>query len=70
MFYAHLLMILRRTDEAVYQAQMGLELDPSRPLVLGLYGVVMISERDYQSAIEHYNRQFEELDRTITRLLS
>ena len=53
MFYAHLLMILHRSDEAVYQAQLGLELDPLRPLVLGLYGVVMTSERDYQSAIEH-----------------
>ncbi len=35
MYYAHLLMILRRSDEAVYHAKLGLELDPMKPLVLG-----------------------------------
>lgn len=42
MYYAHLLMILRRVDEANQQADKGLELDPMKPLVLGLYGVVLL----------------------------
>lgn len=54
LYYAHLLMILRRTDEAVHQANLGLKLDPLKPLVLGLYGVVMMNEGEYQSAILHF----------------
>jgi tetratricopeptide (TPR) repeat protein len=56
MYYSHMLMCLRRFDEAVDQAHLGLELDPARPLVLGLYGVVMKSQGDYQSAIEHFKK--------------
>jgi TolB-like protein len=51
MYYAHLLMILRRSDEAVYHAQLGLKLNPLSPLVMGLYAVVMKSIGDHQSAI-------------------
>jgi len=50
--YAHLLMILRRNDEAVYQANLGLALDPLKPIILGLYGMVMSNEGDYQSSIQ------------------
>ena len=52
-YYAHFLMIMKRTDEALYQANLALELDPLRPLVLGLYSVVMNYTGDYQSAITH-----------------
>ena len=51
MFYAHLLMILHRSDEAIHQANQALKLDPLRPFLLGLYGVVMNSVGDHQSAI-------------------
>lgn len=51
-FYAHLLMILRRMDEARYQANLALELDPEQPLVLGLYGQVMWRLEDWQSMID------------------
>jgi len=51
-YYAHLLMILGRMDEAVYQAEMALALDPLRPLVLGLYGRVMIRKGDIQAAMK------------------
>ena len=51
-YYAHLLMILRRTDEAVQQANIGLKLDPSKPIVLGLYSVVMAHMGDYESSID------------------
>jgi tetratricopeptide (TPR) repeat protein len=50
-YYAHLLMILRRSDEAVHQANLALALDPLRPLVLGLYGVVMNFAGEHQSAL-------------------
>jgi len=56
LYYSHLLMILRRSQESVQQAKLGLELDPLRPLVLSLYGVVMVNEGDYQSAIQHFEK--------------
>ena len=56
LYYAHLLMILRRSDEAVQQANLGLELDPLRPLVLILFGVVMSNEGNIQSAILHFEK--------------
>jgi len=56
LYYAHLLMILRRSDEALYQANLGLELDPLKPLVLGLYGVVMRNENNDESAILHFEK--------------
>jgi len=52
-FYAHLLMILRRPDEALYHADLALELDPLEPFVLGLYAVVMREAGNYHSAIQH-----------------
>jgi len=56
LYYAHLLMILRRSEEAVHQANLGLELDPLKPLVLSLYGVVMRNEGEYQSSILHFEK--------------
>jgi tetratricopeptide (TPR) repeat protein len=56
MYYAHLLMILRRPDEAMQQASLGLKLDPLKPLVLGLYGVVMNMNGEYESAIEYFEK--------------
>jgi len=40
-FYAHLLMFLRRTDEALYEGKLSMELDPEDPFTLGLYVVVL-----------------------------
>ncbi len=51
LYYAHLLMILRRNDEAVRMAEIGLELDPLKPLVLGLYGVVMAGTKNYPEGV-------------------
>jgi len=56
MYYSHLLMILRRHDQAVIQAQLGLELSPMEPNVLSLYAAVMLDVGDYQSAIEHFEK--------------
>jgi len=51
MFYAHLLVILQRPDEAMHQANLALKLDPQRPFILVLGGTVMESTGDIQSAI-------------------
>lgn len=57
MYYAHLLMILRRTEDANQQAKTGLKLDPMKPLVLGLYGVVMQENNgDSKGAIEAFQK--------------
>jgi len=57
MYYAHLLMILRRTDEANQQANIGLNLDPMKPLVLGLYGVILkYNNDDDQGAIKAFEK--------------
>ncbi len=57
MYYAHLLMILRRTDEANEQARIGLQLDPMKPLVLGLYGVVARNNNnDMQGARQAFEK--------------
>jgi tetratricopeptide (TPR) repeat protein len=50
-YYAHLLLILRRSDEAIYQANLALALDPLRPLVLGLYAYVIYRTGDYKAAM-------------------
>ena len=54
MFYAHLLNILHRPEEAKYQAELAFNLDPHRPFILGLYGALMKQMGDYQSAINYY----------------
>jgi adenylate cyclase len=52
MFYAHLLTILRHTDEALEQAALAAEIDPKRPLILGLQAVVLIEAGQYKKALE------------------
>ena len=56
LYYAHLLIILQRPEEAIEQVNLGLELDPRRLLVLGLAGMVMSHMGDYQSAILHLEK--------------
>ena len=55
MFYAHLLVILNRNDEAVYQANLALKLDPLRPFILGL-GAVILGEGNEQIAIQYLKK--------------
>jgi adenylate cyclase len=52
-YYAHLLMTLRRTDEALSQGKIAIDLDPLNPLVQALYAVVFIAAEDYKSALAH-----------------
>ncbi len=64
-FYAHLLMILHRSDEALEQAKLALELDPMRPLILGLYGEVMMHLGYYQEAITQAKKAISIEDHSI-----
>jgi len=50
-YYAHLLMILNRYDEALFHSQMAVELDPMNPLVLTLSAVVDLNCGDAQLAL-------------------
>jgi TolB-like protein/Tfp pilus assembly protein PilF len=50
-FYGHLLLILRRTDEATMQMQRALELDPLNGLLHALYAVVLVGARRDDDAI-------------------
>jgi len=49
--YANFLMIMLRKEEALYQANLALELDPMKPLLLGLYASISNYYEDYQYAI-------------------
>jgi tetratricopeptide (TPR) repeat protein len=51
-YYAHLLMILQRTDESVSQGKRAVELDPMNPLIQALYGVVLSSAGDWEGALK------------------
>ena len=50
-FYSHLLMILGRKDEALYQGEQAYKLDPYRSFVLGLYGAVLTWAKEYEKSI-------------------
>ncbi len=51
-FYAHLLCILQRYDEALPQAQLALELDPLNPNMKLWASVVLMAVDDFKSALE------------------
>jgi len=53
MFYAHLLMILQRSDEALNQGQLAVDLDPFNVLILALYADVLRGTGDFQRAISY-----------------
>ena len=56
MYYAHFLMCMRRSEEGLQQANLGLDLDPLKPLVLGLYGIVMNMNGEDESAIQYFEK--------------
>jgi TolB-like protein/Tfp pilus assembly protein PilF len=55
-YYAHLLMILQRMDEAMIQAKLALELEPADPLVLTLYATVLKGAGKFQSSLEYVEK--------------
>jgi len=52
-YYAHLLDILQRFDEALIQGELAVELDPLNPLILALYSGVLRSAGQFQKALEY-----------------
>mgnify|MGYP001827608992 FL=1 len=52
-YYAHLLICLRRPDEALTQGKLAVELDPLNPFILGLYSGVLRSSGQFQEALEY-----------------
>ena len=55
-FYAHLLNILHRSDEAIYHANLALKLEPQEAMVLALYSALMGHMGDYQSSIDYADK--------------
>jgi TolB-like protein/Tfp pilus assembly protein PilF len=55
-YYAHLLTILQRNDEAVIQAELAVELDPLNPLVLGLHAVVLGASHMWEEALPYLQK--------------
>ena len=67
-YYAHLLTILRRTDEALLHAKIAQELDPLNPLLLGLYAVVLIDAGECETALAQIEKGLSiEPDHFFTR---
>ncbi len=52
--YSHLLMIMRRPEEAMAQIERALELDPFNSFFQGMYGVDLIFVRRYDDAIVQF----------------
>jgi tetratricopeptide (TPR) repeat protein len=50
--YAHLLIILKRDEEAMQHAEIALELDPLDPMTLSFYAIVAASVGENEKAIE------------------
>ncbi len=55
-FYAHLLTILRRRDEALHHGEISQELDPENPFTLGLYAGVLIEAGKCQEALYYLEK--------------
>jgi len=58
-YYAHLLDILQRPDEAAVQARLAYELDPLDPTILVTYSWVLRCAQDYESSLTHAEKALE-----------
>jgi len=52
-YYSHLLICLRRPNEAITQGKLAVELDPLNPFILGLYSGVLRSTGQFREALEY-----------------
>ena len=59
MYYAHLLMILQRPDEALAQGHLAVEIDPLNPLILSLFAPVQANTGDWNSALMSLEKAIE-----------
>ncbi len=57
-YYAQLLYILHRSDEAEIQARLAYELDPLNPIILVTYAFALQCAGDYDNALIHAEKAF------------
>jgi TolB-like protein len=55
-FYAHLLSILRKKEDALYHGKISQELDPLNPFTLGLYAATLIENGECEEALKHIEK--------------
>ena len=55
-YYAHLLGILQRLDEAVIQGQLAVDLDPLNPLILALHAAVLSAADKWEEAMPYLEK--------------
>jgi tetratricopeptide (TPR) repeat protein len=53
-YYAHLLMMLGKIEEALSEGQIALDLDPLNPMIQALYGAVLIEAGEYNHAVSFF----------------
>jgi TolB-like protein len=53
MMYAYLLCILQRTDEALTQGKLALDLDPLNPLMMCWYGQILVGSGDCKGGVTY-----------------
>ena len=58
-YYAHLLMILQRSNEALSQGQLAVELDPLNPLILALFSSIMEDSHQYEATYAYSEKAIE-----------
>ena len=55
-YYAHLLMILQRMDEALEQGKLAVALDPKNPLILSLYSTVLKGAKRNEEVLDYVEK--------------
>ncbi len=55
-YYAHLLMILQRPDEALSQGRRAVNLDPLNSLIQALYAVVLADTGNWEAAFKYFEK--------------
>jgi serine/threonine-protein kinase len=55
-FYAHLLSILQRGDEALLQGSLAVELDPFNPTIQSMYGAVLAQNGNWEASLLHLEK--------------
>lgn len=58
-YFAHLLDILQRPEEAAFQARMAYELDPLDPTILVTYSWILRCAEEYESSLIHAEKALE-----------
>lgn len=58
-FYGHLLVFLRRDDEAIREGQIAVQLDPLSSTTQSSLGQILFRARKYQEALTHQKRAVE-----------